>query len=154
MTISMRRRQSTVNFLVLTLILSTSACAPGLAAQTSTSGCRPADQVRSPARLTFLRELVSSSDSDHVATRQDLGLPVLKTSKVTLVTRQRDCQRAVEALNNVRQEPGTIRQVWLYALGTEGYALDDPGLDQGRYSDKVLYFFVPNFTYKRTYSGF
>jgi hypothetical protein len=150
----MRRHQSTVDFFVLSLVLTTGACAPRLAAQTSTSGCRPADQVRSPARLTFLRELVSSADTQHVASRQDLGLPVMRTSKVTLVTRQRDCQRAVEALNNVRQEPGTIRQVWLYALGTEGYALDDPGLDQGRYSDKLLYFFSPNFTYKRTYSGF
>jgi hypothetical protein len=147
------RSGAPAHFLGLTLLLSMAACAPGLAAQSATSGCRPADQVRSPARLAFLKELVSSSDSDHVASRQDLGIPVLRTSKVTLVTRQRDCQKAVDALNTVRQEPGTIRQVWLYALGNVGYALDDPSRDVG-YAEKVLYFFGPNFTYKRTYSGF
>lgn len=77
----------------------------------------------------------------------------MSSSKVKLITRQQDCLRAVNALNSVRQEPGTIRQVWLYALGNAGYAVDDPGLDVG-YADRVLNFFGPNFIYMLTFSGF
>ena len=127
-------------------------CAPALSAQ-GTSGCRASDTERSPARLAFLKELVSSADSDHVGTRQDLGIAKMNACKVTLVTRQQDCQSAVTALNTVRQEPGTVRQVWLYALGTAGYAVDDPTLDVG-FADRVLYFFDRSFGYKSTISGF
>lgn len=127
-------------------------CAPAMAAQ-GTSGCRTADQVRSPVRLAFLKELVSSSDSDHVGTRQDLGIATMSANKVTLVNRQQDCQNAVTALNTTRQEPGKVRQVWLYALGTAGYAVDDPGLDVG-FAARVLYFFNRSFAYKSTISGF
>jgi hypothetical protein len=128
------------------------ACAPGLSAQGS-SGCRAEDQLRSLARLTFLKELASSSDSDYVSTRHDLGIPRMEASKVTLVTRRRDCQSAVTALNTVRQEPGTIRQVWLYALGKAGYAVDDPGLDRP-YAARVMHFFDKTFKYKSTLVGF
>lgn len=136
----------------LVACLSITACAAGLSAQ-GASGCRAADQVRSPARLTFLKELVSSSDSDYVSTRQDLGIAKMNASKVTLVTRQQDCQSAITALNTLRQEPATVRQVWLYALGTAGYALDDPGLDAG-FADRPMYFFDRSFAYKSTVAGF
>lgn len=112
-----QRSGALAHFLLPTLLLSIPACAPGLVAQTGTSGCRPADPVRSPARLTFLKELVSSSDSDYVTSRQDLGLPIMRTSKVTLVTRQRDCEKAVEALNSVRQEPGRSGRYGCKRLG-------------------------------------
>jgi hypothetical protein len=129
------------------------ACAPALSAQSNTSGCLSSDQTRVPARLTFLKELVTSSDSDYVSTRQDLGLATMNASKVVLVTKQRDCQNAVTALNSVRQEPGTVRHIWLYTLGTSGYVVDDHGLD-AVVADRVLYFFDPKFVYKRTFSGF
>ena len=115
------------------------------------SGCR-ADLERSQARLAYLKELVSSPDSDHATSRRDLGIGKMNPGKVTLVTRRRDCRKAVNALNSVRQEPGTVRQIWLYALGGQGYAVDDPGLDVG-FSSKVLYFFGPKFRYKATHSG-
>lgn len=127
------------------------ACAPVSPAH-DTSGCRE-DLERSQARLAYLKELVSSPDSDHAASRRDLGMGKMNPGKVTLVTRQQDCRKAVSALKSVRQEPGTVRQIWLYALGSQGYAVDDPGLDLG-FSDKVLYFFGPKFKYKLTYSGF
>jgi hypothetical protein len=136
--------------------LSAWGCASALSAQNMSSGCRVADAVRVPARLGYLKELVSSSDSDQVSTRQDLGLTTMSSNKVSLVTKETTCQAAVTALNTVRQEPGTERQVWVYALGTAGYAVDDPGQDQQdvSYSDKVMYFFDRNFVYKRTLSGF
>jgi hypothetical protein len=138
--------------LVLLVALSTGACAAGLSAQT-TSGCRAADQQRSPARLAWLRDMVSSSDSDYVSTRQDLGISNMNASKVTLVSRQADCETAATVLNTLRHEAGTVRQIWLYALGTAGYAVDDPSLDTA-YADRQLYFFDRSFRYKSTISGF
>jgi hypothetical protein len=149
---SMSGRTGSIAVVILLTILLTSGCAAGLAAQ-STSGCRSADQVRTTARLNFLKDLVSSSDPDHAASRQTLGIPTMNRNKVKLVTRQQDCQAAVNAMNTIRQEPGTVRQVWLYALGTAGYAVDDPELDVG-FADRILIFFGPSFVYKVTYSGF
>lgn len=97
--------------------------------------------------------MVSSSDSDYVSTRQDLGISNMNASRVTLVSRQADCQTAATALNTLRQEAGTVRQIWLYALGTAGYAVDDPSLDAA-YADRQVYFFDRSFRYKSTISGF
>jgi hypothetical protein len=117
------------------------------------SGCLTADGGRAKARLGLLKDLMSSSDSDHVAAREVLGLRVIGPAEVMLVAGQEDCEPAVKALNALRWEPGTFRQVWLYRLGMEGYAVDDPSLDVG-YADTILYFFGPDFEYKGTESGF
>jgi hypothetical protein len=140
---------------VLALALFTWGCAPVLSAQGS-SGCltAAADTGRVSARLDYLKQLVSSADSDYVATRQELGLPTMSVSKVALVTKQSTCQSAATAMNTVRQEQGTVRQVWVYALGTSGYALDDPGQDPDvGYGDKSLHFFDRTFGYKLTLTG-
>jgi hypothetical protein len=130
----------------------TLACTAALSAQGSASGCRTADTVRVPARLAFLKDLVSSADSDFVSSRQDLGVAASNPAKVALVTKQTTCQTAVTALNAVRQEPGVVRQIWLYSMAT-GYALDDPTRDVFG-TDRVLYMFDTQFNYKRTFSGF
>jgi hypothetical protein len=136
--------------------LGTDLCLQALSdsrAPSTSSSCLTADGVRPEARLSFLKDLMISSDPDHIATREVLGLRTVGPAEVTLVTQQEDCRRAVAALNTIRQEPGKIREVWVYRLGEEGYALDDPGLDVG-YADKVLSFFGPDFRYKGTQSGF
>jgi hypothetical protein len=46
-----------------------------------------------------------------------------------------------------------VRRVWLYALGTSGYVLDDPALDAA-FADRQLDFFDRSFRYKSTISGF
>lgn len=141
--------------MVLLVSLLTEACATGIAAQAATSGCRAAsaDQVRTSRRLSYLKDLVSSSDPDHVQSRQTLGIPSMSSAKVKLVTRQQDCLAAVTAMNTYREEPGTVRQVWVYALGTAGYAVDDPVLDRlGQH--RTLDFFGPSWIYKLTQAGF
>ncbi|HEV8613713.1 MAG TPA: hypothetical protein VGQ73_09375, partial [Gemmatimonadales bacterium] len=123
----------------------------------SSSGCltAAADTGRVSSRLDHLKQLVSSADSDYVSIRQDLGMSTMSANKVTLVTKQSTCQSAVTALNAVRQEQGTVRQVWVYALGTAGYALDDPSQDPDvGYGDRVLYFFNRTFGYTLTLSGY
>jgi hypothetical protein len=128
------------------------ACTAALSAQGSASGCRTADTQRVPARLAFLKNLVSSADSDYVSSRQELGISTSNAAKVALVTKQTTCQTAVTALNAVREEPGTVRQIWLYTMAT-GYAVDDPARDVFG-TDRVLHFFDTQFNYKMTFSGF
>jgi hypothetical protein len=117
------------------------------------SGCRYGWDRRADARLEYLQEMVSSSDSDHAGTRRDLRLPRMQLHEVFLADRPKDCERAVAAINRVRREPDVLREVWLFDLGKHGYAVDDPKLDVG-FADKVLYFFDPDFKYLTTYSGF
>lgn len=149
-------RRMSMSVRVLLVALCGWGCAPVLSAQGS-SGCLTvaANTGRVSARLDYLKQLVSSADPDFVATRQELGLPTMSVSKITLVTRQSTCQSAVTAVNTVREEQGTVRQVWVYALGTSGYALDDPGQDPDvGYGDKSLYFFDRQFGYKVTLTGY
>ena len=148
------RRTGTRAAMMLLASVWTAGCAPALVAQ-GTSGCRSAsaDQVRTSRRLSYLKDLVSSSNPNHVQSRQALGIPSMAAAKVKLVTRQQDCQAAVTAMNTYREEPGTVRQVWVYALGTAGYAVDDPALDVPS-EDRTLDFFGANWSYKLTQSGF
>jgi hypothetical protein len=115
--------------------------------------CLPADGARTKARLSYLNHLMSSSDSDQVVAREVLGLRIVGPAEVRLVTRQEDCGRAVNALDVLRRETRTVREVRLYRLGMEGYAVEAPALDAG-HPDKMLYFFWPTFEYRGTESGF
>jgi hypothetical protein len=73
-------------------------------------------------------------------------------NKASLVTKQATCVAAVNALNALRQEPGVVRQVWVYALGNN-YAVEDPAIviPPGVY--RPIYLFSGNFAYKRTLAG-
>jgi hypothetical protein len=122
-------------------------------ATAQSSGCAQADTVRVPHRLDYLKQMVSSSDPDHTATRQTLGLAVLSPSKVSLVTKASTCQSGVTAMNTVRQQPGAVRRVWIFALGDGGHAVGDPALDSLA-GDGVMYFFDKSFTHKLTLYGF
>ena len=87
------------------------------------------DTPRVQRRLDYLRELVSSTDTNRVRMRSVLGVQQASANKVNLVTKQTTCQAAITALNGVRQEPGVVRQVFVFTWGT-GFAVDDPGLDR------------------------
>jgi hypothetical protein len=121
--------------------------------QDSSSSCREfGGGGRVEARLEHLKTLMSSRDTDWVATRVTTKLPRSRASSVHLVERPGVCKRAAEALNQVREEPGRVRELWVYDLGS-GYAVDDPGLDIG-FADRVLYFFDRNWRYTVTFSGY
>jgi hypothetical protein len=70
---------------------------------------------------------------------------------VHLVDRLKVCRQAATALNRVREEPGRVRELWVYDLGS-GYAVDDPGLDIDL-ADRALYFFDHKWRYTVTLSG-
>jgi hypothetical protein len=110
-----------------TAVVLGAACGANVAAQSMASGCRPDDGDRAPQRIAWLKLLVSSSDTAWVSTRAALSVSSGAANKVALVTKTSTCQAATTALNQVRQEPNTVRQVWVYSL-PNGYAVDDPGL--------------------------
>jgi hypothetical protein len=101
------------------------------------------------------RELVSSGESDHVQTRETTKLRRAPAAVVKLLNDPAVCQRAAEALNRVRGEPGQVRELWVFDVG-DGYAVDDPSLDvtDVDYSDRVMYFFDRDWHYTVTLVGF
>jgi hypothetical protein len=78
-------------------------------------------------RVYYLKDLVSSTDAQFVQLRTKTGLPKANASKVVLVTKAATCKSAADALNVVAAEPGTVRRVYVYALGT-WFAVVDPGI--------------------------
>jgi hypothetical protein len=117
-------RQATV---IGGLAFGASACSPVLGQAQANSGCLMADTVHVPTHLDYLRRLVSDTDSAAVEVRNAFELPLTSPSKVTLVTRNNTCASAAAALNTVVGTPGQIRQVWVYALGSN-YAVEDPAI--------------------------
>jgi len=113
--------------------------APVLVAQ-GASGCRPADTEKVPAHLDYLMRVVADTDSVSRAVRDSLRLPATSPSKVSLVTRASTCTSAVGALNVVIGTPGMVRQVWVYALGSN-YAVEDPSITSDPAGGRPFYLF-------------
>jgi hypothetical protein len=120
--------------------------------QAQSSGCRPADAQTVPSRLTYFKDLLTSTVAARKAVRDSLGLAAVNASKISLLTKTSTCLSAVTSLNAHRQEPGVIRQVWVYALGSN-YAVEDPGIAAKSGEYRPIYVFDRNFVYKRTLAG-
>lgn len=121
------------------------AAAPAAA---QASGCRPADTLYVPRRLSYFRDLLTTTDPARVAVRDSLKLASASASKINLVTKTSTCTSAVTALNTQRQEAGKVRQVWVYSLGNN-YAVEDP-TDQSPGQNRLIYLFSNSNVYKRT----
>ena len=108
--------------------------------------------VWAPAHLNYFKQLLTTTNPARVAVRDSLTLAAAALNKASLVTKQATCVAAVNALNALRQEPGVVRQVWVYALGNN-YAVEDPAIviPPGVY--RPIYLFSGNFAYKRTLAG-
>ena len=113
--------------------------APVLVAQ-GASGCRPADTTKVPTHLRYLKRVVADTDSVSRAVRDSLRLPATSPSKVSLVTRTSTCMSAVGALNTVAGTPGVVRQVWVYALGSN-FAVEDPSISSALAGGLPFYLF-------------
>lgn len=81
-------------------------------------GCRPADSVKVPAHLAYLKSLVVDTDSVAVPRARHFSLQATTATKVSLVTKNSTCTSAAAALNAIAGTPGTVRQVWVYTLGS------------------------------------
>ena len=132
----------------LTMLL---GCAPaGLGPSTAwaQSGCRGADSTSNEI-VAYFQRLVSDSHSDYLNVRNSTGLPATSPSKVKLDTRTSACRSGAEAINAARQEPGTVRQVWLIKLDT-WYAAVDPTIKVGPDEIVPYYLLDRQFGYVRT----
>lgn len=81
--------------------------------------------------------------------RDSVGLASIPSPTVHLVTVRAGCMKAVAALNKLYQTPGKVRRVWLFELGTSGYAVEDPGIPHvpGEESPPV-FMFTHQFVFK------
>jgi len=144
----MMSHRAAVSLLAVAATYLLCACAPnGLAAQSSTSGCRAADTVEVPRRLDYFRTLVSSSDAERDTVRTALGLVRANASKVDLVTSRTTCVKLISGLNTKRAEPNAVRQVWAFTLGGGDYAVEDGAIvSSGEFVP--VYIFDKNFQFK------
>jgi hypothetical protein len=149
---SIVKRELGVFFLTGVTLLLLAACAPnGLVAQSS-SVCLPADTVFIPMRLEYFRKLVSSTSPSDSTVRAKLGVAKAAPSKVSLVTSRTTCVNAVAALNTKRNEPNTVRQVWVFTLGGGDYAVEDRGIETGG-EWMPVYIFDRHFNFKNIVTG-
>lgn len=112
------------------------------------SKCRGTDTT-STFRLEYLKRLVSDSHPDYANVRLSTGLPATSPAKVQLETRAAVCQTGADGINAARDEPGTIRQVWVFTLDT-WYAVVDPSIQVGPERIVPYYLFDHRFAYKVT----
>ena len=101
------------------------ACAAGGGAHGADGSCRPRREGHYEARISYLRDLISSPDSDRIEMRSQIGLALGDPEQVRLVNDVRTCQLAVVAVNVRRETPGLDRSMWVFDLG-HGYAVEDP----------------------------
>lgn len=120
---------------------------PAAIAAQAASGCRPADTVRSPAHLAYLKGMVVNTDSVAVNFRTAFQLQATTANKVALVTKASTCASAATALNTVRGTPGVVRQVWVYTLGSN-FAVEDPSIATPQMGSYPIYFFGSNWASK------
>jgi hypothetical protein len=124
----------------LCLALVSWSCAPATMSAQSASGCRPADTVKVPQHLAYLKRMVANNDSVAVEFQTAFQLQSANANKVALVTRASTCASAATALNAVRGTPGVVRQVWVYTLGSN-FAVEDPTIPVPPMGAYPIYFF-------------
>ena len=94
------------------------------------STCRTADADGLRFR-SFVRNLVTTSDSLLVQARTSLGLHVMDSTRVVFVTNNSVCNSAAQGIN-VAQRTNYIRQMYVVAAG-KVYAAQDPAHPSGEW---------------------
>ncbi len=103
--------------------------------QTS-SGCRSVDE-ESGRLLGFVRELVTTADSQSAGLRTKLGLVAMDSLNITLITDNKVCAKAVQGMNNALQTPNLIRRVDVVRVGTD-FAVRDPDHPAGEWMPTMI----------------
>lgn len=118
-------------FLSITLF----ACAGAVTRPQST--CLPTDEHALEFR-SFLRELVTSTDTARASLRVVMGFPAMDSTKVTIVTTNRICNSVAQGFNAVLRTPNLVRQLYVVKVGTF-YAAKDPGHPAGEWWPTVSF---------------
>lgn len=98
-----------------------SGCASITAVQTII--CRPSAPKATELR-NYLVFVGTSSDSNAIWDRNNLGLPTVSPTKIALVSKASTCSAAGQAVNTDRGEVGTPRQMWVFTYGDRYVAMD------------------------------
>jgi hypothetical protein len=99
-------------------------------AQTA-STCRVADADGLRFR-SFIRQVVTSSDSLMVQARTTLGLRAMDSTRVVFVTDNVVCSRVARGINTAQTTPNMTRQLFVVSAGTV-YAAQDPSHPSGEW---------------------
>lgn len=101
------------------------------------STCLPSDDNALELR-SFLRELVTSTDTGRVSLRVTLGFPAMDSTKVAIVTTNRICNNVAKGYNTVQKTPNLVRQLYVVSVGTF-YAAKDPGHLAGEWCPTISF---------------
>lgn len=108
-------------------------------AQTYT--CRSATAAATLAMQDYVVRLVTGTDSETVATRTRYQLPVVDSSKVSIVTTIKTCQSAGAAFEKAVNPPGTpavSRSMVVIKVSNSRYVIVDPDERVGEYEANVV----------------
>lgn len=117
--------------LPILLLFSVAAVAP------AQSTCLPIDEHALQFR-SFVRELVTSTDTARTSLRQLLGFPAMDSTKVSIVTTNRTCNSVAQGYNTALKKPNLVRQLYVISVGSF-YAAKDPGHPAGEWWPTVSF---------------
>jgi hypothetical protein len=100
------------------------------------SPCRPSDEGALVLR-SYLRELVTTTDPERVALRDDLRLAAMDSTKVVLVTDHEVCRKVAAGINTAFRTPSLVRQLRVFSVGKR-LAAQDPGHPSGEYHPTMV----------------
>jgi hypothetical protein len=99
-------------------------------AQTA-STCRASD-MDSERFKSYVRDLVTTTDSARVQLRTHLGLKPIDSTRVVPIADDAICNRVAQGINKALATPGMVRALYVVAAGSM-YASQDPGHPAGEW---------------------
>jgi hypothetical protein len=108
-------------------------CALGSTSASAQAGstCRAADPDGLRFR-SFIRQVVTSSDSLMIQARTTLGLRAMDSTRVVFVTDNVVCNKVAQGINTAQATPNLTRQLFVVSAGTV-YAAQDPSHPSGEW---------------------
>lgn len=95
------------------------------------STCRVADADGIRFR-SFIRQVVTSSDTLMVQARTTLGLRAMDSTRVVFVTDNVVCNKVAQGINTAQATPNLARELFVVSAGTL-YAAQDPSHPSGEW---------------------
>jgi hypothetical protein len=95
------------------------------------STCRATD-ADAQRLLTYVRQLVTTTDPTRTQLRTSLGLKSMDSTRIFIVTDNSVCNKVAQGINTAQGTPNLIRQLYVLDVGIS-YAAQDPGHPSGEW---------------------
>ncbi len=102
------------------------------------STCRAADQSSALVQSEVIT-IATGTDSLTKAARDSSGIPATTSSRISLVSDFKTCDKAVQAINTLLSTPGLVRRVYVIKVDAS-FAVVDPELANASGTDAVFIF--------------